>query len=413
MLGLDLPAGGAYAAAYAPGAAPLAQLSGGLGDDSQGGGSQGGDSKHRKTAKQQEANKIAQQRYRERKKQKFHEMEAQIGQLSRQLAALQALQSRNQILEGLNGELQQQVGPGCGRRGSAAGGDRLWSLAHAPPPLHTHTRAPLGFHHVMLPPSTRPQLLGKEKEVERLKLALDAAAERSLGSHSHPSSPRCRPAGPAIARACSCQGAVTAGRGHTLQQPLQPRAHPLCPPPVRSMEGERGAAAAPGDDEALQPLMQGACDLLPQDMAGAAAARRRCRGRPLGRHQAECCHRPRPPCRCWLGHYPGLTLELSPPSTPLPTHPPTGIDFRRGFADQVAKLREWVTAHGVTESAVEGHSLSGAEMAELGGLVGRCCQLCQVRRGQGRSVVGLGGAVSAACRMCGSLHPSSCAAACV
>jgi flagellar motor protein MotB len=357
MLGLDLPAGGAYAAAYAPGAAPLAQLSGGLGDDSQGGGSQGGDSKHRKTAKQQEANKIAQQRYRERKKQKFHEMEAQIGQLSRQLAALQALQSRNQILEGLNGELQQQVGPGCGRRGSAAGGDRLWSLAHAPPPLHTHTRAPLGFHHVMLPPSTRPQLLGKEKEVERLKLALDAAAERSLGSHSHPSSPRCRPAGPAIARACSCQGAVTAGRGHTLQQPLQPRAHPLCPPPVRSMEGERGAAAAPGDDEALQPLMQGACDLLPQDMAG--------------------------------------------------------IDFRRGFADQVAKLREWVTAHGVTESAVEGHSLSGAEMAELGGLVGRCCQLCQVRRGQGRSVVGLGGAVSAACRMCGSLHPSSCAAACV
>jgi len=51
----------------------------------------------------------------------------------------QALQSRNAILEGLNGELQAQ-------------------------------------------------LMTKEREVERLKVALDVAAERSLGSH--PGSPR-------------------------------------------------------------------------------------------------------------------------------------------------------------------------------------------------------------------------------
>ncbi|KAL4859779.1 hypothetical protein ACK3TF_000063 [Chlorella vulgaris] len=99
-----------------------------------------GDSKVRKSAKQQEANKVAQQRYRDRKKQKYQEMEAQVGVLSQQLAALQALQGRNQLLEGLNSELHSQ-------------------------------------------------LIGREKEVERLKLALDIAAERSLSSHSHPPSP--------------------------------------------------------------------------------------------------------------------------------------------------------------------------------------------------------------------------------
>ena len=162
MMGLDLQLnGGGYGGGG--GAPPAAQLS-------------GGDSKHRKTAKQQEANKIAQQRYRERKKQKFVEMEAQISVLSKQLAALQALQSRNQILEGLNGELQTQ-------------------------------------------------LMSKEKEVERLKLALDVSAERSLSGHSHPSSPS----------ADGDHGTTTALREH--------------------------------GDEASHPTTN-ACDLLPQDMAG-------------------------------------------------------------------------------------------------------------------------------------------------
>ncbi|EFN57652.1 expressed protein [Chlorella variabilis] len=238
MMGLDLQLnGGGYGGGG--GAPPAAQLSG---DDSQGGGSQGGDSKHRKTAKQQEANKIAQQRYRERKKQKFVEMEAQISVLSKQLAALQALQSRNQILEGLNGELQTQ-------------------------------------------------LMSKEKEVERLKLALDVSAERSLSGHSHPSSPS----------ADGDHGTTTALREH--------------------------------GDEASHPTTN-ACDLLPQDMAG--------------------------------------------------------IDFKKGFADQVVRLREFVELHGVTQGAVADHGLTPQQMQELGMIVARSCQLCQAAlRAEGVRVIEL------------------------
>lgn len=52
-----------------------------------------------KSMRQQEANKAAQQRYREKKKQKFHEMEHEIGLLKEQLATLQAVVHRNKILE--------------------------------------------------------------------------------------------------------------------------------------------------------------------------------------------------------------------------------------------------------------------------------------------------------------------------
>ncbi len=52
-----------------------------------------------KNMRQQEANKAAQQRYREKKKQKFHEMEHQISLLKEQLVSLQAVVHRNKILE--------------------------------------------------------------------------------------------------------------------------------------------------------------------------------------------------------------------------------------------------------------------------------------------------------------------------
>ncbi|PSC67155.1 golgin subfamily B member, partial [Micractinium conductrix] len=147
LMGLNLPldygaaSGGGLTAA---GPNLSGTLSGGHGDDD---GS--GDGKHKKT----EANKVAQQRYRERKKAKFNEMESTIEALSKQLQQLQALQSRNQILEGLNGDL------------------------HA-------------------------QLLHREREVERLKLALDASAERSLGSG--PSSPSADGATPASLPPLEC-----------------------------------------------------------------------------------------------------------------------------------------------------------------------------------------------------------------
>lgn len=103
------------------------------------GGLQG--SRH-KTVRQQEANKIAQQRYRERKKQKFQELERTVDELRDQLSDLQALQQRNNILEGMNSQLQKS-------------------------------------------------LIEKEREIERLKLVLDSQADASLGGSGDYTSDSC------------------------------------------------------------------------------------------------------------------------------------------------------------------------------------------------------------------------------
>jgi hypothetical protein len=97
-------------------------------------GGAGGGSHHRnKSVRQQEANKIAQQRYRERKKQKFSELEKQVELMQQELAKLETVAARNEILEGMNGELQKA-------------------------------------------------LVDREREVERLKVELDSAADASLGA---------------------------------------------------------------------------------------------------------------------------------------------------------------------------------------------------------------------------------------
>jgi len=88
-----------------------------------------------KSVRQQEANKIAQQRYRERKKQKFSELEKQVELMQQELAKLETVAARNQILEGMNGELQKA-------------------------------------------------LVEREREVERLKVELDSAADASLSGTS-------------------------------------------------------------------------------------------------------------------------------------------------------------------------------------------------------------------------------------
>ena len=84
-----------------------------------------------KSGKQQAANKIAQQRYRERKKQKYAEMEHAVKEMEEQIAGMQALNKRNSMLEEMNSTLQSQ-------------------------------------------------LIAKERELERLKTALDAQADASL-----------------------------------------------------------------------------------------------------------------------------------------------------------------------------------------------------------------------------------------
>ena len=84
-----------------------------------------------KSTRAQEANKAAQQRYRERKKAKFVELESTVAALQHELDQLRGLQRRNQILEGMNTNLQSA-------------------------------------------------LVEKEQELDRLKLAMDAQADKTL-----------------------------------------------------------------------------------------------------------------------------------------------------------------------------------------------------------------------------------------
>jgi hypothetical protein len=62
-----------------------------------------------KSGRQQQANKVAQQRYRERKKQKYAEMEKTVENMKEKLANLQALTKRNAMLEQMNSNLQAQM----------------------------------------------------------------------------------------------------------------------------------------------------------------------------------------------------------------------------------------------------------------------------------------------------------------
>lgn len=85
----------------------------------------------KKIGKQHAANKIAQQKYRERKKQKYAEMEKAVKEMEKKVADLQAIDKRNSMLEEMNSNLQSQM-------------------------------------------------VAKERELERLKALLDAQADASL-----------------------------------------------------------------------------------------------------------------------------------------------------------------------------------------------------------------------------------------
>jgi hypothetical protein len=146
-----------------------------------------------KTVRQQEANRIAQQRYRERKKQKFQELERTVDELRDQLSDLQALQQRNNILEGMNSQLQKS-------------------------------------------------LIEKEREIERLKLVLDAQADASLGASGDTSD--------------SC-----GGHHHHQQQAAEPdKARELVADKVGSCQFKSG------EGEGEYPSVP--CDILPRDLTG-------------------------------------------------------------------------------------------------------------------------------------------------
>lgn len=85
----------------------LASLEGPMNGNSPRESEHNGHSHHR--VDKQEANKVAQQRYRERKKQRFQELEAQVHALHQELAAANAVLNQNKLLESMNDELQRKL----------------------------------------------------------------------------------------------------------------------------------------------------------------------------------------------------------------------------------------------------------------------------------------------------------------
>ncbi|GAB4814086.1 hypothetical protein N2152v2_001132 [Parachlorella kessleri] len=68
-----------------------------------------GKARHLKHSKPHDSSKASQQRYRERKKAKFSEMEETIAELQQQVQRLQELQRRNHLLEGENGKMEARL----------------------------------------------------------------------------------------------------------------------------------------------------------------------------------------------------------------------------------------------------------------------------------------------------------------
>ena len=98
------------------------------------------------------------------------------------------------------------------------------------------------------------------------------------------------------------------------------------------------------------------------------------------------------PHALWL-----LLVVSQLPAWSFPPHlttagcPAAGIDFKKGFADQVALLGQWVERHGLAPGVAPPSAvLTPAQSAELAQLVGRSCQLCQAAlRSEGVRVVEL------------------------
>eukprot|EP00884_Botryococcus_braunii_P001627 jgi/Botrbrau1/11465/Bobra.27_4s0006.1 len=66
-------------------------------------------SRTKRNARQQQQNKAAQQRYRERRKQRFHEMEAALTAVHEQMQAMGSVQSENAALQGRAAQLEAQL----------------------------------------------------------------------------------------------------------------------------------------------------------------------------------------------------------------------------------------------------------------------------------------------------------------
>ncbi|GAB4823937.1 hypothetical protein N2152v2_010983 [Parachlorella kessleri] len=172
----------------------------------------------KKSQKQQEANKVAQQRYRERKKAKFHEMESTIEALTAQLAALQALQSRNAILEGQHSDLETK-------------------------------------------------LVERESEIERLKAELDRQTDEALMAARAAAAAAAEGGGGAAAPPGEAEGGSSRGGSAAGPAPgtgTAAAAAAAAPAGAQQSGGNERSSPAPGrSEDCCVP-----CDVLPRDLAG-------------------------------------------------------------------------------------------------------------------------------------------------
>ena len=219
---------------------------------------------------------------------------------------------RNQPFKQLLGLLWAKLDRPCRAARPAAASHACW-------PLATPSNPPAGLQG--LNGELQSQLITREREVERLKLALDVVAEKTMGSHG--SSPRwvcldaCvlawhslpwpifRPRNHKMCQCCACLPAVLV---HARQHCT---AHLLPSLPLATTCAACSTEGADGTTEpaALLNCSDGdcvECDVLPADLAG--------------------------------------------------------IDFKKGFSDQVALLRGFLEQHGLAEGAGEHACVQGRQL---------------------------------------------------
>lgn len=253
-----------------------------------------------KTKSQQEANKVAQQRYRERKKQKFHELELLVKELEDQLVSADAVKAQNKLLEDMNEVLQRQV-------------------------------------------------VEKEREIERLKRELDERADAVL--------------------AAAAAAAAAASGGNGQERTLEGRNSDAKNPTTMTMDGDITTRSASPGSEIQQTGGSGVINTAAVPPSNAA-----------------CCG-----TTTTVQSNGAMTMMPILVSCDVLPSDIAGIDFQKGFTDQVDKLKVYLTEKDLLDiNPTTTSSIDQSIMVELGQLVGRSCQLCQAAvRAEGVKVLEL------------------------
>lgn len=222
------------------------------------------------------------------------------------------------------------------------------------------------------------QLLGREKEVEKLKQALDEVAERSISGGGSLESLRCGRERGQRARWRMGLGLSRVGKAmHSWRCRLWCHANQRYPAatlpaaahmPTATRARSPSWAAAAG----RRPGRRALCRRRTLQVGARQGQEGRLYGRGGGRRWRGMCSVLRPTLlQTWSA---AAHLETHT-ATSTPCRAAGADNLHKGFTEQVDRLRAFLQRLGLDQHA--GGNLSEQQASELTGMVGRSCQLCQ------------------------------------